>query len=425
MILRVKKSEYSFVLFVLLFSVLFFHRYLIEIGAPDFSRYTLDMINMMMFVLAASKGIRIGRVGGILICLYVGMVIYGTFVSVVGYTQWGTDILHYIFDCRSLLRYLFFFLSCVTLVREIDVKRLFRYILGFHVINSVFIIYQYFTLDVPIYWMRGDNLNGFFGTTTGGNIYVNALLLATTIIVLFERSKGLCDKKIFIFFIALNLSISVLIELKAFFIEIVIIFFAFALPYLKHLTVKQICKGLAIIVVGTVAFWLMINQLYKLYPWMMNTLSLSKMIELAQTSSGTEIGRFTFFKDVVSIIYGGRVVSSLFGVGLGTANISGEMTLFARTYYDTHYSWYSMSYMFIEIGVIGLIVYILSFGVILCYTKKNNYFYQLTLSTVVISFFLLFYDELFRTEAGYLMFFLLSLPFIKTSSNNSTTIGEG
>ena len=150
---------------------------------------------------------------------------------------------------------------------------------------------------------------------------------------------------------------------------------------------------------------------------MANTLSIGRMLELSRTKTANEIGRFTFFEDVISVIYNGDIFSALLGVGLGTANTSGDMTQFAKTYYSTHYSWYSMPYMFIATGVLGLIAYVFSFIVIIIHTQKSNRYYQIVVSSVIISIFILFYDEALKTDAGYLLFFLLSLSYVKNASN--------
>lgn len=417
--LRVKKSEFSYILFVILFGVLFFHRFLVEIGFPDFMRYSLDVINVVLFVYAIGHNLKIGKIGKIMIFMYLLIILFGTIASLLNIGTWESNALYYIFDCRSLLRYLLFFLSCISLLREKDIHRLFRLILGFNVINSVYIVYQYFTLEVVIYWMRGDNLNGFFGTATGGNIYVNALMVCTTIIVLYQWSHKLCSTKAVIFFIGLNLIVSVLIELKAVFVEIVIVALAFAWSYRKRLTHRQLMWGIIIVIVGILSFIILAQQLYRLYPWMTDTLSLKTMLELSRTTNGTEIGRFTFLTDIVSLIYKGDWLASLLGVGLGTASTNGKMTVFAQTFYNLHYSWYSVPYMFIETGIFGLIAYFYSFITVIINTKKSNRYYQIAISCVLASIFILFYNEAFKTEAGYLLYFLLALPFVKEETENT------
>ena len=410
---KLKKADIPYYGFLLLFLLLFFHRFLVEIGAQDYLRYTLDIVNIALFLFATIRGIRIGTIEKRLTLAFFIVIASGTIAAIINIGRWQSNILYFAFDCRNLLRFVLFFLSCKTLLRESDVIRLLKLILGFHVINCVYIVYQYFTLEVPNYWMRGDNLNGFFGTSTGGNLYVNALLVFTTIIVLYQRSMKICSKHKMYFFIALYLIIAVLIELKAFFIEIVIIAVAFAWPYIKKMTEKQLIRGIIIVIVGTISFVILVRVLYRVYPSMANTLSISRMIELSRTTTGSEIGRLTFFSDVASIIYKGDILSTMIGVGLGTANTNGEMTQFANVYYSTHYSWYSMPYMLIETGAIGLIAYIYSFIALLLHSKNRNQYKRILLCSVMISVFILFYDEAFKIEAGYLLYFLLALPFLK------------
>ena len=50
-------------------------------------------------------------------------------------------------------------------------------------INTILIIYQFITVKVDDFWMRGDYLNGFFGTQRGVNLYVNVLMFMVILIV--------------------------------------------------------------------------------------------------------------------------------------------------------------------------------------------------------------------------------------------------
>lgn len=411
--LRLKKNDRIFLVFALLFGLLFFNRYLIELGVPSVLRYTLDIVNAYIFILALKEKVRIGKVETFILLSYVIVLLFGTLAAALSLNTWGGSLPYYLFDCRNLIRFVLFFYSCSVLLSESIVEKIFKLFFTFHVINCIFIVYQYFTLEVPIYWMRGDNLNGFFGTATGGNIYVNALLVSTSIIAVDKWSKKICSFRFLLCFLGLNLLIAVLIELKAFFAEIAIITLVYSAPYFKRLTAKRIAIGFSILVIVIVLFTFLIQLLYRLYPSMQGTISIGHILESGGKSDSSEIGRLSFFTDVVRLIYSGDWIKAFLGVGLGIANTNNLATPFAQKYFGTNYSWYSMPYVFIETGICGLAAYIWSFLSILIYTSKKNKYYLLAVSATLLSIFILFYDEAFKTEAGYLLFFILSIPLIK------------
>lgn len=419
--IRIHKIKASYAILFSIFVVLFFHRYIIELGVPGFLKYILDVLNILLFIIAVYKKRKLENQEKILLFFYIILIMSGTVAAFANIGVWKANFVLYLFDCRSLLRYLIFFLSCKTLLEPIGTEKIFNFILGFHLINCILIIYQYFTVKVEFYWMRGDNLNGFFGIETGGNIYVNALILAVTIIVMYKWTNGLCSKKILVFFLMLNIITAVLIELKAYFIEIFIIVLFYLWPYIKKPTRKHVLWGICIISGGIVVFYKMVNLLYKIYPWMKGTLSINTLVEISSSNGTREIGRLSAISDVINNIYNGNIISSLLGVGLGTANTNGEMAEFAQRFYDTHYSWYSLPYIFIETGLLGLLAYLLSFLYLFTSSKNMGKYSVITRCSSIISIFIIIYNETFRTEAGYFMFFLLSLAF--TGKNVAKTDG--
>ena len=94
-------------------------------------------------------------------------------------------------------------------------------------------------------------------------------------------------------------------------------------------------------------------------------------------------------------------------------------TAFYDRYVDLHYSIFSISFMFIETGWIGLTLYISFFVACFIFALKsyiqkrgNLLFNQIGIIMSLLCFVLLFYNSSLRTEAGYMIYFALSLPFI-------------
>lgn len=415
------KISISYLMIWAMFSVLFFHRFFIQLGVPDAIKYLLDILNVLLFIYALGKKITLKNTEKKYLLCFGIMLAIGSFSFLINATTWGGDFLYYFFDCRAVVRFVIFFISCKTLLNEQTINKLFDWVLAFHLLNSIYIVYQYFTLEVDTFWMRGDNLNGFFGTATGGNTYVNTLMIAVYMIILYRWIKKQCPLKIMLFFSGINLIIATLIELKAYYIEFIIISAYFALPYVKKITIKQLILGGGAFCCCVVTIAVLIRWLYKIYPWMIGTLtSISGFISTSSSDNSIgNIGRITFFRDVFTRIFHKNIADMIMGVGLGTANTNGAMTKFANIYDHTHYSWLSSSYILVETGIIGLILYLYSF-VLLFLNNHRSLMSEISKASCIIAVFLIIYNETFRTEAGYIMFFLLSLSYIDAEKKENT-----
>lgn len=411
------KISTAYLIIWMMMMIFFFHRFIIQFGAPDEVKYLLDFLNILLFLCAINKKSCLNYKEKKYFFCYVLIFLLGTASALVNVVDWGWNVSYYFFDCRAIIRYIVFFYSCRVLLTNHMINKLFNWILGFHVINSIYIVYQFFTLEVATYWMRGDNLNGFFGVATGGNTYVNVLIIAVTLIILNRWLKKECSLKSMLFFIGMNLAIATLIELKAYYIELLIICAFFSFPYLKRFTSKQLIIGGCFICAGLITFVFLIQWLNKLYPWMKGTFTSITNIFMASSSYNNtgNIGRLSFLKDTYIQIFHKNIFDMILGVGIGTASTSGEMTKFALTYYDkTHYSWLSSAYILVEMGIVGLSLYLYSFMLLFQCDIKNPW-NQITKISCIISVILLIYNETFRTEAGYIMFFLISLAYIKNN----------
>lgn len=295
---------YRIIWFLLLF--IFFHRFLIQIGAPSAAKYLLDVLNIALFIVAIvalKKGKKVNRTVCCVLLCSAGMLALGTIMAIVNIGTWKNTFTTYIFDCRQILRFPIFLFSCVVLLKPNDVGKLFDFFIRFHLVNIAYIIYQFFTLKVDAFWMRGDNLNGFFGTETGGNTFVNIMMVATTVIVINRYSTRVYGKSEAGIFIGLNLLIAVLLEIKIFFVEIAIIAVIYALPQLKHLTRKKLAIMIGVIAVCIPIILVLVQMLYLIYPWMRGTMSLSAMIKVTTSSGGYtgsgDINRLTCINDVI------------------------------------------------------------------------------------------------------------------------------
>ena len=412
--MKIEKKA-SFYVIMLLFVFLFFHRFFIQtFGIPEAAKYILDLLNVSLFIFVLLKK-RIKNASYLTIYgfLYFIIILIGTLSFFMFGNIWNATFTNYLFDIRNLIRFPIFFIACYNLLNRTQIEKIFTFIIGFHLVNCVYVIYQYFTLEVTIFWMRGDNLNGFFGTDTGGNKFLNVLMIVTTIIVLDKFIKKEYSRKFTMFFSILNLVVAVLVELKIYFIEFIFIVIFFAAPYIKKPTKKQLKITICAIILAPFIFYGLIQLLYKLYPSMVGSMSISGMLAVTTSDDGYtgtgDLNRLNAIGGVINRIFKGDVTYSLIGVGLGTANLNGE---FARIYENTHFSWMSTSYMFIETGFIGFISYTISLALPLFKLYKKNIYRNLSRVGALSSIILMVYDEALRTEAAYMIFFLISTGFV-------------
>ena len=414
-VITVNKKKVSIVILLTLFTVLFFYRFLIEHGIPSSIRYLLDVLNVLLFCVCINNKPTIKKEDIILLAIYLFLILFGTISYYVNAKDWPSGVLYYVFDIRSLIRFIVFFISCKNLMGQNENDLLCNYIVLFHVVNTIYVIYQFFTLEVEKYWMRGDNLNGFFGIATGGNLYLNILMIVTSIIAIDRIQRNYWKPVFSVSIILINLLIATLVELRAFYLEIIFLIFLLLVTRRKSISKKTVVVDVVVMIAFGILLFLLVKLLYKIYPWMEGSMSIKRIIEIATSSyTGTgDISRLFFVSDITEAIYENRLIDALFGVGLGTANTSGINTSFCKLFNSLHYSWYSLAYIFVELGVFGLILYPLSFISILLVKYSQTDKKYVLLSCCLIALFVIIYDEALKTEIGYLFYFLLAVPFCK------------
>ena len=411
----IKGKNVSFYILFFMFGFLFFHRFIIQtFGISDGIKYLLDLLNVLLFICALFKQ-RISNTVFLFFYLFCLIVLIATgMISFLMFGKiWNTSLVNVIFDLRNIIRFPIFFISCYSLLDMKQTEKIFSFIIGFHLCNCFYIVYQYFTLEVAKYWMRGDNLNGFFGTETGGNQFVNVIMIITTMVVIDKYIKKEYSKNFTFFYVGINLAIAILIELKFYFVEFAIIFLYFVAPYLKKPTKKQFLIGGIVLVALPFVYAIMVHILYSIYPWMEGSMSIKGMITMNSSDDGYtgkgDFNRLNTISSTITKIFDGDLTRSLIGIGYGTANLNGE---FAKEYEWTHYSWMSTSYMFIETGFIGLICYTISLMLPFFLCRKNSVYMHMSKLGAIFLVALMIYDEALRTEAGYMAFFIVSTGMI-------------
>jgi O-antigen ligase len=93
---------------------------------------------------------------------------------------------------------------------------------------------------------------------------------------------------------------------------------------------------------------------------------------------------------------------------------------FYGVYGSTNYVWFSTSFLVLETGLVGFVLYCMFFVTVLieAHKKQKNgeadaALCQMSMVMAIMSLFFVVYNVSMRTESAYLVYFILALPFIK------------
>lgn len=415
---KIKWEPENIILLEIIFVLL--ERFLIQsCGFPGAIIYILDVLNIVLLLYSWHRKPWKNFAG--IVMAYVGIVVLSLIIGLLYYNEWGGNLAAGIIEIRNTARFLIFFIACVSFLNEEKYQKIYKILIAFFFVNSIAILYQYITFHPPGVWMRGDMLNGFFGTQTGGNTFVNVILVVVITYMLTQWSRGELSSKIFFFAVGLSLLIAGLIELKAFFVEFVALYGWYLIKKeksRKELIFNIVIIGLFICVSG-IALQIMFHE----YPWFRETMSISGMINSLSGDGYTgngDLNRFTGVFTIASQFFEGDIAKVLLGIGAGNCSASsvlGSVTRFYEQYMDSHYNWFSATYLFVQCGAIGLLLYLYTF-VYLFLKKKRNIKFALNSQIIcVLAIFLIFYGEALRTDAGYFIYFALASGFVTKGEN--------
>jgi len=323
------------------------------------------------------------------------------------------SILFYFWGLRNNFRFYAAFFIFIGAFREQSVKVLFRLLDVVFWINFALSLFQFVILGVG-----GDFLGGIFGIGGGFNGYTNIFLfvmVGKSFLRVFNNEESLYRCVIQC---GASLLIAAMAEMKFFYVM-----FAAILVWALLVT-GFTWKKFFLFFLGGIGLILSAELLVSWFGFE-NFLSLEKIIGKATRrhyATGKDVNRLSAIpilaKSVVT-----NPLDQIFGLGLGNCDSSSIAALnspFFRRYEYLHYNWFGAPMMFIETGYIGLFMYLSFF--VLCFIhaykqmhlgKGNPMYCQLAMIVAVISCILVFYDVSMRSDAAYLMYFSMALPFIK------------
>jgi len=407
-----KKAQPEWLVYVLLLLPFLLGTLNEMLGLPRAIRYVMDMAWGMLLVLAAWRFRRIELGDSKPLAMWVLAFLGYTVVNYIFHFQ---SPFYYLWGFRNNFRFYAAFFAFVIFLTANSAEKVLKLFDILFWINFVISLVQFFALGI-----EQDYLGGLFGAEQGVNGYTNLFLL---IVITKSMVSYLEDQEklwVFVSKCAAALLIAALAELKFFYIEF------FAVVLMAVLFTRFRMRNLWIIPASLAAAMISAALLSKLFPYFQDWLSIRWFWEEASGLQGyTYAGDFNRLTAIPAInsLWLTNPIQQIFGMGLGncdTASFSFINTPFFENNGFMNYIWISYAMMYLECGWIGLLFYFGFFGLLFFAAhkiQKNSEgmarVYCLMAKIIApLCVPIAMYNSSLRTEAAYMLYFVLALPFI-------------
>ena len=378
---------------------------------PSAIRYTLDLALILLTIASIH---RLGwAIASRKAVLWTGAFLLYALVNYLFHYQ---SLLYFLWGIRNNFRFYLFFLLSMVVMQEADLKSFYKALDIFLILNVLLVSFQYWILGTS-----RDYLGGFFGTVSGSNGYMNIFL----VIVLAKATLEYLHKKRSLWSCLLvfgaSVYIAALAEMKFLFAEIFIILAA------ASLVTKFSFKKLGIILGGGLLAVVGVNMLILVFPEWVDTFSFSGFIRVAADSKGYtssgDLNRLTGIS-ILAKQYLKTWQEIFFGLGLGNCDYSDALAALITPFYTRyswlHYTWMSTTFIFVELGIVGLVFFFGFFVLVFFEARKesrkagaNLLECQLAQVLAVLCWGIGIYNVSLRMESGYMMYLMLAIPFIR------------
>ena len=203
------------------------------------------------------------------------------------------------------------------------------------------------------------------------------------------------------------------------------------LSLIHILTGKQLTRFFLILTVATAGILVVANVIGRVYPEFAGFLSVERILEMGKSEYGYGnsgyIDRLNFINVIDKYFFSSEGwMRKLFGIGMGNAEYS-VSSVFRSSFYDSYgrtfrYLNFAGSDIYLEFGLLGLICYILIFGVLIGQSWKRlqkadmsqekKYIENIGLAMSVICFIFVAYNNLLRTDIVFAVAPYLAAPFL-------------
>lgn len=406
-----KKSQTSYLLALLGLLPCFFSFFIDFLGLPYMIHYLMDLLWLLLLIYIFLGRQQIKQTGARNIAVLV--IFYLVYTSAISVIQFQSAF-YYLWGVRNVFRLYVTFFSVAVFLKKKDADGLFCIFDVLFWINVAVSLVQFFVLD-----FAGDYLGGIFGTEKGANGYTtvfHTIIITRDVLLYLEKKEkiGVLAIKVIA-----ALLIAALAEIKFFFVLFALILALASL--FTNFTWRKLWVlwgGVALVVIGAAVLALV-------FPSSDGFLSLEYFLTAATSSKGyTSAGDLNRLNaiPVINELWLQNGWQQTFGLGLGNCDYAGFdflITPFYKDYGHMHYSWFTYAFVYLETGWVGLVCYYGFFALVFLGAWKIERYSEGTPKTYcrmsrVLAFccmIISLYNSSMRTEAGYMMYFALAVPF--------------
>ena len=395
-------------------------------GFPKVIVYIGDVLNIWLFVNAVyklkSKDYKVSRNMVLLFMIaFAGIALGSSIINM-------ESPLLILWGIRQNFRYFIFYFSCLMFMHEEDIDILLKIVATLFWSSVPLCTYEALFVSYPQEAIVGDYVGGVYYGIQGVNAPLNVILLIYSIYVLLQFFDNKCNFKIMVLTLGAALYMAALAELKVFLVEIAIV--VIYAMFRKGISIKSII----ILILGILAMSIALNLFVQVNArgrsyYTTEYLSIEGMLQNLFRNSGYDgvgdLNRFNAIPVLINKFFKNDLSGTLFGLGLGNADYSLSFTALQSSFYQEyswlHYQWFSVSFVFIETGIIGLFFYIMIF--ISGFTQgrtmisKNSVYHGLYIMMVIMMVIMIVYNPALRNEqCGYILYFILAIPFAMDNS---------
>lgn len=370
--------------------------------------YTIDLANILLLVNLFYKGNYKKLFTGLVKPLTIWSFAFFSYALIISILNLKSLML-FLWAIRNNFRYFVFFFSCVLWVKG-GIK-LFERLTW---INFLAVMFEFLIMGKRQDWIGG--IFGFIGGDVNAPLNIFLIVITTNSIICYLNKKESLQS--FLLKSASSFIISAIAELKIFYIEYAMIII-FAL-LITNFTLKKVLVILVFIIGALISIRMLYIVIPELDPDFFTITHMYRYVTSSQgyTSTG-DMNRFTFIGQCNELLKTGRYI--LTGLGLGNCEVAtniGWYSEFYKLYAYTHYNWMSSSFIYLELGLIGMALYFCFFIIVFIQIRKKQQTIvdktkcQVCSIIALISIVLILYNSSMRGNYGYLVYYVLSLPFV-------------
>ncbi len=324
------------------------------------------------------------------------------------------SVFYFVWGLRNHYRFYIAFFAFVLLLKWEDATRWLKLLDYVFVINLLMVLVEF------VFGYRQDYLGGIFGInkgSNGGQLILLAVVVSKSLLLYMSKKEPLLKT---LMICGGALLIATLAEIKMFFLLFVLIML---LATMMTPSTMRKWAVIGVCCVGVLGFSTLLSLLYDEFAGFLSAESLINALINPNYSSKDDIGRLVAIP-MISKLFLTTFGAQMFGMGIGNTDFSGVAifnTPFYDRYQDLNYMFYSYASLYLEVGMIGLLLYfgffVALFFVALWLLKRHKadaFACQMGMIAAVLSVIFTVYNSGMRFESAVIIYFILALPFISS-----------